>query len=98
MAVDLYFYNGTNQIFDTTASIADMIIQNFKLVPPGAQAHLTLPTQAAATAVAAHHEVYSAVDYTKLPASLVNASVPATAKVVHHSAPVVIAGKTPPIV
>ena len=94
MANDLYLFNGSNQVYDTTGSLADIRGGANKLVPPGAQAHLVYGSAGELAAAVAHHERYSVKDYS----TLTNPSTTPVKVVAHNASPMLVNGKGPPVV
>lgn len=92
MSVDLYLYNATNQVFDSTATFAQLLAQTGKKIPPGAQAHIVVADQPTFTAVVGHTEAYGAKDFTVIVAPTTFMGI------AHHVAPVSIGGKQPLII
>ena len=92
MPVDLYLYNGTNQTLDTTSSMSDLINRTFKLVPPGQQAHLSLPDTNSYVKAVAQFEAVGAKDVSTI------ASLSTYVGVSHSQGPHVVNGKQPTIV
>ena len=91
MANDLYIFNATAQIFDTTSTIQELITRTNKLVPPGAQAHLVLTDPVSLSKVTAQHETCGVQN-------LGTAVSPSYKGLSHNGSPVTVNGKVPLVV
>jgi hypothetical protein len=89
---DLYIYNGTNQYFDTTQSMQDLVLHSNVLIPPGSQGHISVQDTATYNSVVAQLGKYGVVDHATVasPTTFTGTSKAA--------APIVIAAKTVPVV
>lgn len=89
---DIFVYNGGKQTLDTTSSMSDLVLQVGVLVPPGTQAHISLPDASAFAAFVAQLQNYGTVAH-------VTVTQPATFTGTSQSpAPIMIPGKPVPIV
>jgi hypothetical protein len=89
---DLYIYNATNKFFDTTSSMNDLLLQSGVLIPPGSQAHVTLPDAPTYNSVVAQLGNYGVVDHATVTSPATFSGTSSAAK------PITNVGKPVPII